>query len=185
MKWLSAYLQRHRLYTPQSICSDEHSTTSCYTAASTWETFLTDSLHLFATLSVRINAIIPPRATELRFLSTTDPYEIRFGNASRIKVPIIVEVDDEEGSLVTHQTDDQIEALKLGNADGAYSGNINNIFDGNKRSMQVMGQERNLMDYTAAFEVVEYYSNIMVCMEGKSIGFTFSNVFKDFLFFLR
>lgn len=38
------------------------------------------SFHLFAALSVRINAIIPPRATELKFISSSEPVLVRMTN---------------------------------------------------------------------------------------------------------
>lgn len=43
---------------------------------------LVDSFHLFAALSVRINAIIPPRATELKIISGSEPILVRMANAS-------------------------------------------------------------------------------------------------------
>eukprot|EP01039_Chlorochromonas_danica_P003470 gene3470-3801_t len=77
--WIERYMQTNRVFSPQSICSNEHDF-SCYTYAETWETFLQESLKVFAAFSVRIHAIIPPRATELRMLSSNLPVIVEATN---------------------------------------------------------------------------------------------------------
>lgn len=74
--WIDRYMQSNRVFSPQSVCNSEHEY-ACYSNAETWETFLQDSLQVFAAFSVRIHAIIPPRATELRLLSSTEPVMIQ------------------------------------------------------------------------------------------------------------
>jgi hypothetical protein len=82
VKWLEQYIQQHGVFRPQSICSNEFDIDACFVLADTWDTFLADSLQLFASLSVRINAIIPPRATELKIISGTEPLLVRMANIS-------------------------------------------------------------------------------------------------------
>eukprot|EP01039_Chlorochromonas_danica_P019598 gene19598-23749_t len=73
VKWLEEYMRHHAVFRPQSICSNEFDIDACFVVADTWDSILADSFHLFAALSVRINAIIHPRATELKFISSTEP----------------------------------------------------------------------------------------------------------------
>jgi hypothetical protein len=42
VKWIDDYLQNNRIFLPQSICSAEYDSNSCFASAKTWETFLAD-----------------------------------------------------------------------------------------------------------------------------------------------
>eukprot|EP01035_Chromulina_nebulosa_P017300 gene17300-22837_t len=72
IKWIDKYLQKHKTFIPQSICSNADKS-SCFTQAHTWETFLYDSLEVLSQLAVQMHAIIPPRASEVQVLSNTEP----------------------------------------------------------------------------------------------------------------
>eukprot|EP01034_Spumella_vulgaris_P021778 gene21778-27843_t len=72
IRWIEQYVVTNRHFSPQSICSSTNDL-SCFTFAETWETFLADSYEAFASFSVRLNAILPPRAIELRYLSFSEP----------------------------------------------------------------------------------------------------------------
>lgn len=80
--WLDEYIKDHSIFRPQSICSNEFDGDSCFILSDTWDTFLADSFRLFAALSVRMNAIIPPRGTELKIISASEPVIVRIANLS-------------------------------------------------------------------------------------------------------
>ena len=75
VKWIENYINKNIIFSPHSICSNDNAL-SCFTIAETWDTFFSDSLQKFAELSIRINAVIPPRVIESRVISHMEPIEV-------------------------------------------------------------------------------------------------------------
>lgn len=74
VEWIENFERKKNLLVPQSIClSEVELASSCFLYSRTWDTFLSDSIKFFAQQSVKINAIIPPRALELKILTSSDP----------------------------------------------------------------------------------------------------------------
>ena len=60
VQWIYYFLSKHPLFVPFAICSNEDDV-SCFTSDLTWDTFVYESLLVFSSYAVEINAIIPPR----------------------------------------------------------------------------------------------------------------------------
>jgi hypothetical protein len=79
IKWLDDYVEQHPVFIPQSICSSpdqispDQTDSSCFQFSHTWENFISASLQQFASMSVELHAMLPPRAQELQVLSNTEP----------------------------------------------------------------------------------------------------------------
>lgn len=121
------------------------------------------SFHLFAKLSVRINAIIPPRATELRFLSSSAPIIVKFDNISEFKQVeqnILNQVEEEDDALAEEEalarsrnaTDEEILSLRRRRKPDSDGDITPIILPPNKFS-------------ASRQDVREYFNNIMSCMQ--------------------
>lgn len=205
VKWIEEYMQSNSNFLPQSICSSELDPSSCFTNAVTWDSFLADryaiyfsschlcdlnsagwrfSFHLFAKLSVRINAIIPPRATELKFLSATEPVEVSFDNVSSAH-----DISDKNHrNLATNirstNSNNSPRSLQIRRrknqpdygdhedesaTNGDYSDAANEA-SSNKASSNVKSSAPSTKPRAKMEDVTMYYNTMMACMQDYQLG---------------
>ncbi|RYH08468.1 hypothetical protein EON65_40910 [archaeon] len=155
--WIEKYMQANRAFIPQSICNSEHEL-ACYVRAVTWDAFLQDSLKVFAAYTVSIHAVIPPRATELRFLTGTEP----------IIVQAVMDID-ELGEHGRRYEGGGSEGVPHRIPRALY---VKDVFDDidteeNKENKEVDVNAANPnVPKVAVHELVNYYQELMSCMQG-------------------
>jgi hypothetical protein len=84
--WLRNYIANTaaNIFVPAAICSSISSdpgpnsaSAACFTFAHTWETFLWSSFDQFASMSVSMHAMLPPRSWEIQLLTHSEPQIIK------------------------------------------------------------------------------------------------------------
>ena len=118
------------------------------------------SIQVLASLSVRINAIIPPRASELRFLSAGDPVSVTIDFDRRHFGDQLQNVNsneqnrrEAENGLSDLQEDDAISVHRSRDNERAI----------NSTALLALNQSSLHKD------LLTYYRDLMSCMQGKNI----------------
>ena len=188
LRWIEKYLTQNRVFTPQSICSSEEKL-SCFTTAKTWESFLSDrymifflhfniswfpcSFHKFANLSVRINAVIPPRAKESRVISFVEPREIRIQEGSASEQASISRY---LFTFLFRLFNDQSENVVFWSALHSQDKNDEDWINTHRHFGQSDGKNSSTDPPTVqpttltAPTVMQYYVKLMACMEGAAVA---------------
>jgi hypothetical protein len=145
--WLESYISKQ--FVPQSICSSPSSgvfldEVSCFVVSNTWDTFVAASLNKFASMSVSMHAMLPPRASEMQVLSNSVPIKYKADRQST-----------NHGNTNTNTNTGQNNRSRNKNS-------VTRSLDGNGNGDVDVDE----VDHIAESDIVYYYTSLITCMNG-------------------